>query len=160
MQLGDNLRLQAQAFLALRQYAEAEAKINATLEIYRAASSPQYVNYPTALMVQGMIYSQTGRTTEAEKLLREAVRVRTENVPETHFLRATANGALGEFLTTQARFPEAETFLLASYESLKKSQAENSPRTRLALQRLTNLYTAWNKLEQAAPYRALLSDST
>jgi len=159
MQLGDNLRLQAQAFLGLRQYADAEARINATLEIYRAASSPQYVNYPTALMVQGMIYSQTGRTAEAETLLREAVRIRAKNAPETHFLRATANGALGEFLTTQARFPEAESFLLSSYESLKKSQAENSPRTRLALQRLVNLYEAWGKPDRAAPYRALLSDS-
>ena len=159
MQLGDNLRLQAQACLALRQYPEAEAKINAALEIYRAASGPRYVNYPTALMVQGVIYSQTGRTAGAEKLLREAVRIRAENVPETHFLRATANGALGEFLTTQARFPEAESFLLASYESLKKSQAENSPRTRLALQRLANLYEAWNKPDRAAPYRASLSGS-
>jgi len=156
MQIGDNLRLQAQAFLGLRQHADAEAMINATLEIYRAASGPQYVNYPTALMVQGMIYSQTGCTAEAEKLLREAVRIRAENVPETHFLRATANGALGEFLTTQARFPEAESFLLGSYESLKKSQAENSPRTRLALERLANLYDAWNKPEQAAPYRAMI----
>jgi eukaryotic-like serine/threonine-protein kinase len=155
MQLGDNLRLQAQASLALRQYAEAEAKINATLEIYRAASSPQYVNYATALMVQGMIYSQTTRIDEAEKLLREAVRIRTENMPETHFLRATANGALGEFLTAQARFPEAEPLLVASYESLQKSQAANSPRTRRARQRLVNLYDAWNKPEQAAPYRAL-----
>jgi eukaryotic-like serine/threonine-protein kinase len=157
MQLGDNLRLQAQAFLALRQYADAEAMINATLEIYRAASGPQYVNYPTALMVQGLIYSQTGRTAEAETLLREAVRIRAENAPETHFLRATANGALGEFLTAQARFPEAEPFLLGSYESLKKSQADNSPRTRLALQRLASLYEAWNKPEQAASYRALLA---
>ena len=157
MQLGDNLRLQAQAFLGLRQYADAEARINATLEIYRAASSPQYVNYPTALMVQGMIYSQTGRTAEAEKLLREAVRIRAENVSETHFLRATANGALGEFLTTQARFPEAEGFLLASYRSLKKSQAENSPRTRLALQRLVSLYENWGRSDAASAYRDKLS---
>jgi hypothetical protein len=110
-------------------------------------------------MVQGLIYSQTGRTAEAETLLRESVRIRAENVPETHFLRATANGALGEFLTTQARFPEAEQFLLASYESLKKSQAENSPRTRLALERLANLYEAWGKPEQAARYRAVLAGS-
>ncbi len=156
MQLGDNLRLQAQALLGLQEYAEAETRINATLKIYRAGSSPQYVNYPTALMVQGMIYGQTGRTAEAEKLLREAVRIRSENSPETHFLRATANGALGEFLTTQGRLPEAESFLLTSYESLKKSQAENSPRTKLALQRLASLYESWNKPEQAASYRALL----
>ncbi len=158
IQLGDNLRLQAQAFLALRQYPEAEAKINATLEIYRAASSSQYVNYPTALMVQGMIYSQTGRTAEAEKLLREAVRIRAENVPETHFLRATANGALGEFLTTQARFPEAEGFLLASYRSLEKSQAENSPRTQLALRRLVSLYENWGRPDTASAYRDKLAE--
>ena len=158
MQLGDNLRLQAQALLALQQYADAEAKINATLEIYRAANGPQYVNYPTALMVQGIIYSQTGRTAEAEQLLREAVRIRAENVPETHFLRATANGALGEFLTAQSRFPEAEAFLLASYESLKKSQAENSPRTRLALQRLVSLYENWGRSDAASAYREKLSE--
>jgi tetratricopeptide (TPR) repeat protein len=158
MQLGDNLRLQAQAFLALRQYPEAEARINATLEIYRAASGPQYVNYPTALMVQGMILSQTGRTAEAETLLREGVRIRAENVPETHFLRATASGALGEFLTTQNRFSEAESFLLASYESLRKSQAENSPRTRLALERLAVLYENWGKIDAAHEYRSKLAD--
>ena len=111
-------------------------------------------------MVQGLIYSQTGRADEAEKLLREAVRIRTENMPETHFLRATANGALGELLTAQKRFPEAEPFLLRSHESLKRSQTANSPRTRLALQRLVNLYEAWNKPDQAAPYRASLLSST
>jgi len=159
LQLGDNLRLQAHAFFSEGKYSEAEARINETLKIYRAATSQQFINYATALLVQGMIYSQTGRTEEAEKLLREAVRIRVENVPETHFLRATANGALGEFLTRQARFPEAEAFLLASYESLKQSQAENSPRTRLALQRLANLYEAWNKPDRAAPYRVLLAKS-
>ena len=158
MQLGDNLRLQAQAFLCLRQYAEAEAKINATLEIYRAGSSPQYVNYATALMVQGMIYSQTGRTAEAENLLREAVRIRAESVPETHFMRATANGALGEFLTTQKRFAEAEPFLLTSYESLKNSQTPSSPRTRLALQRLAALYENWGKMDAASKYQSKLSN--
>ncbi len=98
MQLGDDLRLQAQLLLAQQQYAQAEAKIEETLRIYRAGSSPQHVNYPTALRLQGLRYSQTGRATEAKNLLREAVRIRVENVPETHFLRATANGALGEFL--------------------------------------------------------------
>ena len=159
LQLGDNLRLQAQALFSESKHSEAEVRINETLKIYRAATSQQFINYATALIVQGLIYSQTGRTDEAEKLLREAVRIRTENMPETHFLRATANGVLGEFLTAQKRFPEAEPFLLASHESLEKSQAANSPRTRRARQRLANLYDAWNKPEQAAPYRALLTSS-
>jgi serine/threonine-protein kinase len=160
LQLGDNLRLQAQALFSEATYSEAEDRLTETLKIYRAATNPKFINYATALMVQGMIFSQTGRIDEAEKLLREAVRIRTENMPETHFLRATANGALGEFLTAQSRFSDAEPFLVASYESLKKSQTENSPRRRRALQRLANLYDAWNKPEQAAPYRASLSSFT
>ena len=136
----------------------ADARINETLKIYRAAASPRFINYATALMVQGLIYSQTGRTDEAEKLLREAVRIRTENVIEAHFLRATANGALGEFLAAQKRFPEAEPFLLASYQSLKNSQAANSPRTRLALQHLVALYDNWGKADAANGYRNRLGD--
>jgi serine/threonine-protein kinase len=153
LQLGDNLRLQAQAFFVAGQYSEAEPRIDETLTIYRAATGPQFINFATALMVQGLICGQTGRIDEAEKLLREAVRIRAEHMPETHFLRAAANGALGEFLTAQSRFQEAEPFLVSSYEALKKSQAANSPRTRRARQRLANLYDAWNKPEQAAPFR-------
>ncbi len=156
LQLGDNIRLQAQALFAEGKHSEAETRISETLKIYRPAARPQFINYATALMIEGLIYGQTGRADEAEKLLCEAVRIRAENVPETHFLRATANGALGEFLTAQERFAEAEPFLLASHQSLESSQAANSPRTRLALERLVRLYEAWNKPDQAAPYQALL----
>ena len=62
-----------------------------TLEIYRAGTGRTYVNYPTALMVQGQICGQTARLSEAEKLLREAVQIRAENVPKTHFLHAATN---------------------------------------------------------------------
>jgi serine/threonine protein kinase len=154
LQLGDNLRLQAQALFSEDKHSEAEARITETLGIYRAATGPQFINFATALMVQGLIFSRTGRIDDAEKLLREAVRIRAENMPETHFLRATANGALGEFLSARSRFPEAEPLLIASYESLQKSQGANSPRTRRARQRLVNLYDAWNKPEQAARYRS------
>ncbi|MEY2541772.1 MAG: eukaryotic-like serine/threonine-protein kinase [Verrucomicrobiota bacterium] len=160
MQLGDNLRLQAQALYAAQHYTEAEAKINETLRIYRAASTPQYLNYATALTVQGLIYSRLGKAADAEKLLRQAVQIRASNMPVTHFLRAMTEGALGEFLSRQNDFPEAEPLLLGSYESLKASQAANSPRTRLALQRLANLYEAWNNPDQAARYRALLPGLT
>lgn len=74
-----------------------------------------------------------------------------------HFLRAAANGALGEFLTAQARFTEAESFLLASCRSLEKSQAENSPRTQRARQRLVSLYENWGRTDTASIYRNKLS---
>ena len=51
MQLGDNLRLQAQAFLGYGNTPRPKSSINAALEIYRVASSPQYAviyGYATA----------------------------------------------------------------------------------------------------------------
>ncbi|CAN5365258.1 serine/threonine-protein kinase [soil metagenome] len=153
LQLGDNLRLQAQSLYLQNKYPEAESKINEALQIYRAGTSPKYVNYPTALTIQGLIYSHTGRAADAEKLMREAVALRQENLPREHFLLATANGALGEFLTAQDRFDEAEELLTSSFESLKTSQSPDSPRIKAAANRLVDLYTKWGKPEVAANYK-------
>ena len=152
LQLGDNLRLQAQTLYLESRYAEAESKIDETLQIYRAGMGSQFVNYPMALMVRGQILSRTNRRDEAEKLIRESVKLRTENLPPAHFLLAAANGALGEFLTEQKHFAEAEPILLSSYESLKASQEANSPRLALARVRLISLYQASGKPERAVQY--------
>ena len=112
----------------------------------------QFVNYPMALMIRGQILSRTNRRDEAEKLIRESVKLRTENLPPAHFLLAAANGALGEFLTEQEHFAEAEPILLSSYESLKASQEANSPRLALARVRLISLYQASGKPERAVQY--------
>jgi len=100
-----------------------------------------------------LILAKTGKPKEGERILREAVRIRTESLPKEHFWVAMANNALGECLTIQKRFTEAEPLLLSSYESLKNSQGPHNPRTGIALQRLIALYEAWGKPEQAARYR-------
>ena len=154
MPLGNNLRLLADVLYREGKYAEAESTINECLQIYRKSSGPGYTNYPTALTMEGLIYARTGRAPEAEKLLREAMQLRSQ-LPDTHFMKALAIGALGEFLTEQDRFAEAEPLLLTSYESLKESQTANSPRIRNAAQRLATLYERWNKPELAAKYRRI-----
>jgi tetratricopeptide (TPR) repeat protein len=153
MQLGDNLRLQAQALYAAHLHPEAEAKINETLRIYRAGSTPQYLNYATALMIEGLIYSELGKMPDAEKRLREAVQIRATNMPATHFMRAMTEGALGELLSRQNNFAEAEPLLVGSYKSLQHSQDSQSPRLRQARERLVRLYQAWGKPEQAERFR-------
>ena len=155
--LGDNLRFQSQVLYLLGNIAEAEKKINETLEIYRQNARPQFINYPTALTIQGLIFNQLGKSVAAEKLLREAVNIRRENMPETHFLRALADGALGEFLVSQGRFAEAEPLLLKSYENLQITQSPESPRLITALKRAVELYEKWQKPELAAEYRVKLS---
>jgi hypothetical protein len=85
--------------------------------------------------------------------LREAVKIRTESLPKEHYWVALANGALGECLTTQKRFADAEPLLLGSYQALRLSQGAGNPRTKSALQRVITLYENWGKPEQAARFR-------
>ena len=101
-----------------------------------------------------MILNKLGRSEEAEKVLREAVKLRTENLPDKHFMAALSKGALGELLTTQKRFAEAEVLLLASYEGLKSSQSADSPRIRTAAGRLFTLYTDWGRPGDANNFRS------
>jgi serine/threonine-protein kinase len=152
----DNLRLQAQVKYLAGKYAEADSTMNRVLEDYRQNANSKYISFATALTVHGLILGKLGRSDEAEKDLREAVKLRQENLPDRHFMTALSKGALGEFLTTQKRFAEAEPLLVASYEGLKNSQAPNSPRTKLAAGRLVTLYTDWGKSSEANTYRSQL----
>jgi len=152
----DNLRLQAQVSYLAGKYPEALATINQVLENYRQNSNPKYISFATALTFQGLILNKLGRNDEAEKILREAVRLRAENLPDTHFMTALSKGALGEFLTTQKRYAEAEGLLLGSYESLKSSQSTDSPRIKTAADRLVTLYTDWGKPGDANNFRSRL----
>jgi hypothetical protein len=106
------------------------------------------------LIIQGLSEAKTGQVKEGETILREAVKIRTESLPKEHYWVALANSALGECLTIQQRYDEAEPLVVGSYESLKNSQGTNNPRTRLALQRLVELYEKWQKPDLAARYRA------
>ena len=141
--LGDNLRNQAISLCQEGKYAEAMEKAHETLKIYDASFGKHYDNYPTTLIVKGLILTKTGQTKEGEKILREAVKLRTESLPKEHFWVAIAKSALGECLTTQKRFAEAEPLLTESYNNLRNSQGEENPRTRLAKSRLDKLHENW-----------------
>jgi hypothetical protein len=93
---------------------------------------------------------------EAEATLRDALTLRTNYFPKGHHKTALTLGALGECLTTQKRYAEAEELLLTSHHDLNSSQGEQSPRTVEALQRVIELYEAWGKLDQTTRFRKLL----
>jgi tetratricopeptide (TPR) repeat protein len=153
--LGDNLRNQAISYYQQGRYAESLSKVTETLKIYRDSFGTYYDNYPTALIINGLILAKTGQPQEGEKILREAVKIRTEALPKEHYWVALANSALGECLTIQKRYNEAEPLLLNSYEALKISQGAGNPRTTIALQRLVALYENSGKPELAARYRVV-----
>jgi len=150
---GDNLRNQAISYYDQGRYAESLAKVTEALQIYRETFGTHYDTYPTALITQGLILTKIGQTAAGEKILREAVQLRVASLPKGHYWIALADNALGECLTIEKRYGEAEPLLLESYQSLKSSQGATNPRTRLAGQRLVTLYEAWGRPDVASRYR-------
>lgn len=150
--VGDNMRNQAVSLYGQQRYAESIVKADETLKLYEENFGKHYDNYPTALIVKGLSLTKTGHVTEGEKILREAVQLRTERLAPEHYWVALAESALGECLALQKRFEEAEPLLIESYESLTRTQGRQNPRTLLARRRLADLYTIWNKPEIATRY--------
>lgn len=150
--IGDNSRNQAVSLYGQGEFAKAIAKADEALKIYEENFGKHYDNYPTALIAKGMSLTKSGNTVEGEKLLREAVQLRTETLSPEHYWVAVAKSALGECLTIQKRYDEAEPLLVDSFESLIRSQGRQNPRTLLAQGRLAGLYGSWNKPDLAARY--------
>jgi tetratricopeptide (TPR) repeat protein len=149
----DNIRLQAQVAYLKGDYLSAEKKIDLALDNYRKNSIPKNISFATALTVQGLTLDRLSRADEAEKALHEAVKLHEENLPAKHFMTALTKGALGECLTIEKRYDEAEALLQASYNDLKTSQGDQNPRTIVARQRLLKLYEAWGKADEAKKFQ-------
>lgn len=150
---GDNVRNQAALLYKQDKCNDALAKAQEALRIYRASFGTHYDNYPTALTIQGLSLNRLGRAADAEKVLREAVRLRLESLPRGHFFTSLAQSALGECLVSQRRFGEAESLLIQSYNDLLRSQGPDNPRTSLAKNRVRDLYIAWKKPEEAVSFQ-------
>ena len=67
-------------------------------------------------------------------------------------------------LAGQKKFQEAEPLLVEGYSGLKARAAQippaAQPRLAEAVRRLVDLYTAWEKPEEAAKWQAVLEQST
>jgi len=70
---------------------------------------------------------------------------------------------LGGALAGQKKFQEAEPLLVEGYSGMTEREAKIPPaaKSRLseAIRRLVDLYTAWDRPEEAAKWQALLEES-
>jgi serine/threonine protein kinase len=154
--LGDNLRNQAISLYQQQQYAGGLSKAGEAQQIYLESFGTHYDHYPTVLIVQGLSLTKTGRPGDGEKILREALKIRTESLPPGHYWIAEANSALGECLTIQKRYAEAEPLLIDGYNGRRATFGDRHFKTVEAVKRIIALYDGWGKPTLAAQYRALL----
>jgi serine/threonine-protein kinase len=135
-------------------YANAEQKANGSLEIFGKLYPEGALIYAPCWRLLGRIMSRTGKATQAEPLLRKALELNTRLLPQGQYLQiALTQNALGECLTAQKRYAEAEPLLLESYKTIKAKLTDQDLRVKTASQLLADLYDAWSKPEQAARYR-------
>jgi serine/threonine-protein kinase len=132
----------------------AEADENQALAIYRNYfPEMNMLGAAAPLENLGRIDLRTARAVRAENYLREALQIKSGLLPEHNWMVAEDESLLGECLTMQKRYAEAESSLLESYNDLQASRGENHHLSVEARNRLVRLYTAWGKPESAAHYR-------
>ena len=138
----DNIRLQAQVSYLKGDYNTAKERFDIVLENYKKSASSKYISFATALTYQGLTLQKLGQSKMAEEVLREAVRLREENLPPGHFMTALSKGALGEVLLDEGKTEEAGVYLRESLDRLNASQKVDNARIRVARERLARLENA------------------
>lgn len=142
-------------------WTRAEESCRKSLDLYRRLLRSDHMVVARPLSLLGRILVHLKRFEEAKPLLRQALTIRQtrRNFPGD-WKTAKTESVLGACLTGQGKYDEAEQHLLHGYPIIAKDRGPGHRRTIEAIQRVINLYEAWNKPDKAAKYRAILSDAT
>jgi hypothetical protein len=118
--------------------------------------NPDSPTYAAALAVRGSMLLSQNNPAEAELKLRESLTIRQKLQPDDWTTFDTMS-ILGEALSDQKKFADAEPLLLSGYEGMKQREnaisSQDKPRLTKALERLVKLYEAWGKEDKAVRWR-------
>lgn len=134
-------------------YARAEQEDREAIELLRKYSGPEHPITASTSATLGLTLTRLGKAVEGETYLREAVRIRKKVLPAGDFMIPYAESFLGECLTAQNRYAEAEPLLLESYKQLKAKLGKQHAKSVEARQRLARLYELWGRPDQAKDYQ-------
>ncbi len=137
-----------------RQPEAAEALLNGVLAITRSAGDDGRADTAEVLATMAEVQLARGDAIGAERTWRECLAVRESLDSIGRGPLAAAGGGLGEVLTAQGRYEEAEPLLIDCYEHRRNAHGDACERTRQDVERLAVLFEAWGRKESAAEYRA------
>jgi serine/threonine protein kinase len=117
---------------------------------------PDAADHADALAERGAALLMQKDPAEAELKLRESLKIRMQSQPE-NWTTFYTKSLLGEALSEQKKFDEAEPLLLSGYGGLRQSESQipSQEKFRLtrALKRLVQLYEKWGKPDKTAKWR-------
>jgi hypothetical protein len=111
----------------------------------------------------GLHLLQQEKYADAEPILRACLTGREKTMPDS-WLFFNAKSMLGGSLLGQKKYAEAEPLLLDGYEGMRKRAGTipDQAKVRLteALERIVQLYDAWDKKDKADRWRKMLKGAT
>jgi tetratricopeptide (TPR) repeat protein len=138
------------------KYEEAEPLFRQVVAIDRKIFGEEHPVVAVNLNNYANLLQRKGDYAGAESMYRQALALKRKAYPKGHWEIATVESLLGGCLTAAHRYREAEPLLLESYPIIQANFGPSHNRTVVALRRVVELYTAWNKREKAASYAAQL----
>jgi tetratricopeptide (TPR) repeat protein len=121
----------------------------------RASVPPTSLPLAFALVGLGETLIESGQPVEAEPLLREALEIGREALPENHWGPYGLQSLVGLSLVAQGRFEEAEPLVVESFLRLKDDRTVIPDVLEDAHKTVVRLYEDWGKPDEAARYRAM-----
>jgi tRNA A-37 threonylcarbamoyl transferase component Bud32 len=149
----------ANAYQGLGQLDKALPLYEQTLAKRKERLGPHHPDTLISMSNLAGAYQKNGCFAKAELILRECLTICQKKQPDlwTTFL---TQSQLGGSLLCQQNYGEAEPLLLAGYEGMKQREAQiPTPAKKYltkSLERLVQLYDAWDKPEQAEEWRQRL----
>ena len=149
----------------MKQYDQAEAWRRKCLAVVKEQHGPESAEYAIELTGLGSNLLQQDKLADAEPFLQESLAIRRKLQPEV-WTTFNTQSLLGAALLGQQKYADAEPHLVQGYEGMKKSEKDlghkhHGPPTRQrlteALERLVQLYDAWDKPVDAAKWRKELA---
>ncbi|MCP3920394.1 MAG: serine/threonine protein kinase [bacterium] len=150
--------LQGRADLALLLHrqgerTEAEKLFRDTLDLQRQKSGADDPGTLTTAHNLALLLIAKQGLDEAEQLLRSTIERRRRVLGEAHPYTLKSMTLLGRLLTDEKRFPEAEVQLQRTYTKTESVLGDGGQAARAVLDRLIDLYEAWERPEEAARWR-------
>jgi CHAT domain-containing protein/tetratricopeptide (TPR) repeat protein len=128
------------------------AMIDEVIPLWTKEFGPSNQNISVLLQNRGEAYAKRGQYDRAEADLRQALSLRSQNLPQKHPVIATTKNSLANVLVSEKKYDEAEQLLLSALAIRTETLGPNHPSVARNLDALSRLYAASGNLNAAVDY--------
>lgn len=152
--MASTLKGKANVYIAKADYKSAEKAASESLKILQQILPPDSPFSAGAMVSLGTILTKTGRASEGETFLRQALKIYETQTTKNIALIVPNKIALTENLLAQNRINEAEKMGLETISEAQQNLGEQNSVTKTAINNLAKVYEKQGKKDLAKKYEA------